>query len=153
MLINSNFWFNWRKFTGVKSFFRLQTILFCDNIHRCFGHTFNSIFVLSYVHDWNTRNFADPSLQILIARSHDVATMLRYALYEAVVGVSTFMHARKSLNTRVFGNSNLDQVRNTWSRSEFKWPKMPNTFARTYFNATLNFDPNFSNSAITQSVM
>jgi hypothetical protein len=45
------------------------------------------------IHDGHSGHFPDPSLQVLIAGGHDVAAVLPHPLYDAIVGVGSFVVA------------------------------------------------------------
>jgi hypothetical protein len=56
------------------------------------GHSFDSVPVVSYVHDRNTWYFPDTSFQLNIVGSDNEALVLANTFQNAVVSVSTFVH-------------------------------------------------------------
>lgn len=77
----------------------------------CFGHSLNRVLMLRYCHDRNTDDFSYPFSQVLIARRHDVAFMLRDSLNDTIVGVRALVQTGKTLESRVFCDSQRDSIR------------------------------------------
>ena len=50
-------------------------------------HPLNTVTMLSQVHDRNTRDLPDPSLQVLVTSRHDVGLVLSDPVDQTVVGV------------------------------------------------------------------
>lgn len=71
-------------------------------------------------HDGNTRDFTDTTLQILIARGDDVATILHITrqhktngtntLNKAIISVGTLMRARKTLDAGILCQAKSDVI-------------------------------------------
>ena len=59
----------------------------------------------SDVHDGCPWHLSDPSLQVLVTGSHDIASVLFDSIYDAVISVGAFVIAFQPLETRVFGYS------------------------------------------------
>lgn len=77
------------------------------------SHSFDCVFVGSDVHYWNSRDFSNPSLEILITSGHNVAAVLFNPLDYAVVGIGSFMVALEPFKPRVFGDPEGDSVPNS----------------------------------------
>lgn len=71
---------------------------------KCVRHSLDLISVDGDTHDWHARNLTDSSFEILVVRRHDIALVLCHSVHNAVVGVSSLMHAVQSLKSVVFND-------------------------------------------------
>lgn len=77
------------------------------------SHSLDCVLVRGDVHYWNSRNFPNPSLQILVASCDNVAAVLLDSLDYAVVCIGSFMVALESFESGIFGNPEGDSVPNS----------------------------------------
>ena len=68
-----------------------------------FRESLDYVLVVSDEHDWNSRNFPETSLQVLIACRHDKSPPLLDSVDDAVIGVSSLVVASQSLESWVLG--------------------------------------------------
>ena len=72
--------------------------------------SFNAVLVLVNVHNGHTGHLANPSLQVAVACSHNVASMLLDAVNKAIVRIHLVPDTRQSLEALIFGNLQRNTV-------------------------------------------
>ena len=74
------------------------------------GQTFNAVFMIRDVHNRHAGYFPEPSLEVGVVRRDDVAAVLAAPLDDAIVCVRPLVHARKSHEPRILGDSERNAI-------------------------------------------
>lgn len=72
-------------------------------VHR--GKPFDGVLALGDEHNWDTGDFADAALEVLIASGHDVALVLGDPVHQAIVGVGARVRALDPLEAGILGDA------------------------------------------------